>query len=87
MTDYLESSISILEVSTSVEASPIWSWGNNREQESSKVELLVEDNKRLDFGSYTLEFLPNSRVILHHFSSNLFLQFLNKITHKFYERI
>ena len=57
------------------------------EQESSKVELPIVSYKRLDFGFPTLGFHPNSRAIQHHFPSNLFLPFLNKITHKFYEGI
>ena len=54
-------------------------------QELSKVELPILSKKRLDFGSLTLKFLTNSRAILYNFPSNLFLQFLNRITHKFYE--
>ena len=56
-------------------------------QESSKDELSITRNKHLGFGSLTLDFLPNLREILHHFPSNLFLPFLNKITPKFYEEI
>ena len=57
------------------------------EQESSKVELPIIGNKCLDFGSPTLKSLPDSSAILHHFSLNLFLPFLNNIIHKFYKEI
>ena len=79
--------IMILEVSTSMEASPsevgAIVWNKNR----VRSKLPIVGNKHLDFRSSTLGFLPKSKAILHHFLSNLFLQFLNKITHKFYEEI
>ena len=57
------------------------------EHESSWIDISITSNKRLDFGSPTLRFLPNSREILPYFPLNLFLQLLNKITIKIYEGI
>ena len=50
-----------------------WCRGKDMEQDSSKFEHPFESYERLVCGSPTLGFLPNSRAILHHFSSNLFL--------------
>ena len=46
------------------------------EQESSKVELPITSNKRLDFESPTLTFIPNSRAI---FLQNCSYSFLTRL--------
>lgn len=65
----------------------VCSWGFHLEQESSQVELSIARKIRSIFGFSTLKFLHNSKAIIHYFSSNLFLHFLSKITHNFYEGI